>query len=1775
MKSGEVDMRKGLGYFRGIVAACAVATLLKCQMACAADGAWTCAADSTWTNSANWSVSPFAGYNTVETATFNAAGNGNTTLDIANLYSIWGLVFDTANVAAYTIGAGGVNSQTLVMGGNGTYYLSSTAGNNQVVNATLQLGGSNVTGSYFFRNESTSQKLTFAGNVGSGTGSSAGTKTMSAYGAGSIVFSGNLYKGTANALVLTNGLLGTLTLSGSNTIQTLYLGGSSPTVTDIGGGFLGLSNAGSTALYATQDAVINGTGKIWLSTVSLVDSANTDYANCYVASGKTVVINPEITGTGGFELNTGTGTFVLNGNNTFQAHVSLNGAGTLSVSNIGNKGSLTSNLGQGGVIRFVANNARLLYTGAGETSDRSLRLEQNGTIDHSGSGTLTFSSDLDVRATTKTLTLQGSSDGVGVIAGVISNGTATTSLAKNGSGTWRLTAANTYAGATTVTTGTLAIAGANGAIASSSGFTVASGATLLLENSVSANNADRVRDAAALTLAGGTLNFSNSGGAANYAETVGAVTVTGTNSTLNIAQADDGQTSALTLTSLARSGTGTLNFTGTGLGESDRCRIFISGQPDGVIGLWATINGSALAAYNSTRGVYAMTSASISARGPSVLPDDASANVSITSAGTSGPITLAGDPISHVGMLQQATDTPAVVATVGKTLLAGALTINAGQESLTVGENEGDGTLAPLGAGGSLFLGNDAASALTVNAVVADNVTASSLTKNGTGDVIIKGAATYTGLTAINNGTLIIGGHSLTQTLAGVISGNGALTKIGTNVLYLYNANTYAGPTTISEGIVRVNRSAAFGAATAGTTIAGGATLDLGCTPDVGGTVAANTLNMQTETITVQGAGTDGKGAIINNSTGSQYNAIGKVTLSGDTTFSARSRWDIRDGWMAMNDHAVTKLGADTFSLSQVEVTPGAAGAAAFDIQEGTFRLQRTTQFNGSSTNTVHMRSATVLDLYDLAANPAWNLLFEDGTTYNIDDSTSATQNFWGGPVTLNGLTTLTSDGSYNGGFAGAISGAGALLKTNTHTFAITATNSTYTGATQIRGGVLCVNSLRNVGEACSLGQPATVDNGTIKIGSGTADVRLTYNGTGNTTDRLIDMAGTTGKVYLDQSGNGLLKFNNLVATGAGSKTLYLQGSTSGVGEVACMITNCLTSGAVGVNKSGTGAWVLSGNNRYTGSTTVDAGSLTCSGYNILSGAVTVNAGSLTFAGTNVFAGSLNIVNGFMTMQGTNNSGSADLYAGATNRNGTLTLAAGATLSGSGNFRFGIPGGNGALYINGGSLWRTQAASDQNFVFGRDLAYGYLNMTDGSVTAGRFQMAGVNVPVSVARGVARISGGTLSFSDYLLFARNPGCEAVLTMDGGTLNHINAAYGFCLAFSGGRAEVNLTGGTLNNTGKSLSVLQNNGAGATGIVNVCSGILTTLAFENFFSGVAYLNLSGGTLKPSASSTVFLPATMTGVYSRGPFGAYAGGGVFDTAGFNITVAAPLQAPSGQGIFNIALSNQGSGYIGEPYVSIEGGNGVGATAVANMVDDGTGSNTYKVASVTITSPGVNYSATPTVLFKGGGYNVIAAEAGAVTLANNTSGGLTKTGLGTLTLSATNTYGGTTLVSGGTLKLGNAKALPTQTRLTLAGGTLDLSGFTVTNTLSGSGTVTNGTLQVVLSPAGEGTIGADTLALTLKSATVKGVYRADVTAAGACDSVAVQGNINLSDFALQIVNPGQLDSRQTYTLLTCTGTRTGAFSSNNLTDSRWHILYAADGSVKLFFARGTLMRVL
>jgi len=1543
----------------------------------------------------------------------------------------------------------------------------------------------------------------------------------------------------------------------------------------------------------------------------------------------------------------GAGVWTLSGNNTFAGNINIDdgglritnaaalGTGTKTLRITGDTGTRDPRLfldGTGGPIILPATvtlrtsnkkSGPIIHVAGTNTIQGEIRLAAGDHDTHiwSRQGKLTLEGSIYAEdALPRQLYLRG--DGDGEVSGVISNGlnAAMPVIKDAGTGVWAFTAENTYSGPTTVGGGTLVLSGASGSIRATSGVTLTNGATLLLDN-VAASNADRVGDAATVTFDHGTLEFSHGGGAADYSETVGGVTVFGGQNVIRVSRADSGQTSVLTLASLVRQGEGTLDFSGEGLGADARSRVFIAGQAEGPLGYWATVNGTEPAYYDSTLGVIGIsgvfTDSEIAARGPgSVIPDDATKSVRITTPGTDGPITLAGDPVTTVAQLRQDTETAAEVDTASKTLRAYGVAVSEGMAALTLGVNPGEGALAPLAQGGALALDNHSSSPLTVNAALADNGSASTVAKGGAGEVRVNGPVQHTGATIIAEGTLAYGGHEAPQTVAVSHSGSGTLAKRGTNLLHLTASNTYTGPTVIHQGIVRPDTDQTFGTADGGTFVAGGATLDIGCTPDVGGTRAANALNIRSEVVTVAGAGPDGRGVIVNSATGAQVNALGNVTLAGNATFSGISRWDIRNGTLSMNGNRITKTGENMVGLNAMTVVPGETGEAAFDVAGGIFRLQGSTRLNGSASNTITVRSGAEVELYQLTNPQEWRLIFENGTTFDAaNNSTASTQNRWAGPITLEGAFTLA--GGDNTGYVadlqGEISGAGSISKTGMAYITISGTNNTYAGPTAVLNTRLYITSLRNVGEPSSLGRPMNAADGAIKLGNGTSATALVYTGAGDTTDRAIEMAGTTGNAVVYQNGTGPLKFtSDVVVSGVGSKPLTLRGTSSVGAELAGRVANAEGS-TIAVAKEDGGSWLLSNTNTYSGTTTVNAGSLAFTGSNTLAGAIAVNnsGSSLAFSGRNTLSGSVTLSSGTaLAVSGTNTfsgsfsmSGSASalfggsnemsavtvnggslrlegtvhqpssslLVSGASAANGVLRMSAGSRLSGPGMFSVGRS--NGAFYLDGGTLVRNTPTGDGEwFAFGYNAGgYGYFNVNGGTVATPRMQL-GPSSGSALGIGIARITSGTLTLTANMHISRHTNSVGVLTLDGGLFDRSTAATECNIGYSGGRGELNITGGTFDNSGRNIYI-RNNSNTPTGIVNLCAGALKLNAFQINSPGVGWINFMGGTLRAATTGQTILPSGLTAVRTYAAFGAYAGGAVIDTDGKNVTVAKPVIAPEGNGVYAIAVADGGSGYIGEPYVSIRGGGGEGATAVANMTDDGTGNGTYRVVSITVTCPGFGYTTAPDIAFLRGGYGATEASAGSVTLAPNASGGLQKIGAGALTLGTANTYTGVTTVTGGTLKLGNAAALPTQTRVVLAGGTLDLSGYTVTNAVSGSGVLTNGTVETVLSPGGAGAVATDTLALAAGTA-LRGAYLLDVTPEGASDLVAVQGSINLDLFTLEVVDPEQLNRTKTYTILTCTGTRTGRLTPLNLPDSRWRVVAHVDGSVRLLYVTGTMMSV-
>ena len=177
--------------------------------------------------------------------------------------------------------------------------------------------------------------------------------------------------------------------------------------------------------------------------------------------------------------------------------------------------------------------------------------------------------------------------------------------------------------------------------------------------------------------------------------------------------------------------------------------------------------------------------------------------------------------------------------------------------------------------------------------------------------------------------------------------------------------------------------------------------------------------------------------------------------------------------------------------------------------------------------------------------------------------------------------------------------GAFLLKKDGAGTLQLSGQN-TYTGQTILEDGTLSVASLNNFGKgkaSSSLGAPQDIEAGEIVMGNGDGECALIYTGTGETSDRVLNLAGKKSTVTFDQSGTGLLKLTGgFVISGYGaSKILALKGDTTGMGEIAGMIANPhdrAGQATTSLVKSGKGTWTLSGANSYTGQTKVIEGTL-------------------------------------------------------------------------------------------------------------------------------------------------------------------------------------------------------------------------------------------------------------------------------------------------------------------------------------------------------------------------------------------------------------------------------------------------------------------------------------------------------------------------------------------------------------------------------------------------------
>jgi autotransporter-associated beta strand protein len=184
--------------------------------------------------------------------------------------------------------------------------------------------------------------------------------------------------------------------------------------------------------------------------------------------------------------------------------------------------------------------------------------------------------------------------------------------------------------------------------------------------------------------------------------------------------------------------------------------------------------------------------------------------------------------------------------------------------------------------------------------------------------------------------------------------------------------------------------------------------------------------------------------------------------------------------------------------------------------------------------------------------------------------------------LTLNGV--INENGGVNSVTIGASSSGTVVLGNANNSFsgAVTITNDTGNQST-----VLSTASIGMTGNNSALGK-----NGTINFSGKQASslTTLKYTGTGETSDKVINLASTVSGAILEQAGaSGDLKFTQAItATGVGAKSITLKGATAATGELAGNISDA-NANVISLVKNGSGTWILSGSNSYSGTTTVEA----------------------------------------------------------------------------------------------------------------------------------------------------------------------------------------------------------------------------------------------------------------------------------------------------------------------------------------------------------------------------------------------------------------------------------------------------------------------------------------------------------------------------------------------------------------------------------------------------------
>jgi autotransporter-associated beta strand protein len=966
----------------------------------------------------------------------------------------------------------------------------------------------------------------------------------------------------------------------------------------------------------------------------------------------------------------------------------------------------------------------------------------------------------------------------------------------------------------------------------------------------------------------GNITFSDSKGGGkisltNYNNDFTGTTTVGSNVTLALFDSDTGSDTNATSGTLASSQRLIINDNGTfdiSGAVNSISLISLSGSGNIVLGS----NMLSLNDYNTTDSTTYATNTTysgvISGAGSLTLT---SGEITLTGVNTlTGTVTVASDTmhVKGAGSISQAS----AVVVYGTLDFAGA-------NSAVIKSLSGSGTVA---LGDNDLVLTAASGAFTGNITTTHQIVLQSGTEflGGSGNTIGQGIL-------VQGGTLQVGGYSsditvgyniansgtveyynaYAVTMNGVVSGAGIVNKWGSGIVTITTAQTYTGATTINAGTLKLSGAGSIASSSG---VQADAVFDLTESSNAAITslTGIGTVRLGAQPLAITGGAGDFSGTITG--TGTLTISGGTQSLSGINTYT----------------------GATTITGGKLVLVAGSSLKSAVTLAGGNLDLTASSTATGAATinslagtNTVTLGSNTLV-LSAASGNFAGTIQGAGNVTINSGTETFSGSSIYTGTTTVAAgkliLTgSLASTSKLN--ISGALDATGASgASSGPLTFASLAGSGTV--AMGAHGLVLNpgANSSTVFSGVISGSAGLTVNGAGVQILSGAN----TYTGgttIGSGATLQIGNGNNTGAIFYDATApaangvanSGTLRFARL------DKATFAN-NISGTGNVV---------------QAGIGTTILTGNNTYTGTTTISAGTLQI-GDGTTTGSIAkttgiVDDGTLAFSpasgGTVTINTAITGTGNVSILTGTVILESANSYTGTTRiaKGATLQLTDTANLTQSDSVAI-----NGTLDLTGVTVGTTLAS-----LSGEDTGTVKLGAQSLTLTAADTTFAGaISGPGSIIlqggtqvlsgnsplyTGATVLNGGTLTVTGLIAnSAVTVNTGATLTGTG-SVGAVTVNGGTVMAGANGAGTLTSTGDIAFNTG-STYVVDMTSAGATALTTTGKA---TLAVDSSNKGLSKLKIN------STDGTYALGKSLTILTANGGLT-----GTFDTTAVDLFTAA-----------------------------------------------------------------------------------------------------------------------------------------------------------------------------------------------------------------------------------------------------------------------------------------------